>query len=269
LNVAQADDIVYVQPGTNPGIPAFTIPDKVSVLSTGPVQTIETVQLGTFQLPLSGSGIFPTVTGTVTMGNVTTLSGFAITNATGNGIQGANIRNVTIRDNRIANSTEQGINLTNVAGTSAIANNTITNSGLGGIFVSASGNTQQELTVNTNTISGSGRQGIVVQASENAQQKVTANNNTLTNSAGQGIVLQADNNSRQDFISTNTTINRTSLDSKGEGGQGIFAQASGGAQQNVRLDSTQVSDSAVKVFSLPPLANLNNHRADKPSTSTV
>uniref|UniRef100_A0A7C3KD41 Inverse autotransporter beta-domain domain-containing protein n=1 Tax=Oscillatoriales cyanobacterium SpSt-418 TaxID=2282169 RepID=A0A7C3KD41_9CYAN len=41
LAVAQPDDIVYVQPGTNPGIPTFTIPDRVQVLSTGPVQRNE------------------------------------------------------------------------------------------------------------------------------------------------------------------------------------------------------------------------------------
>jgi parallel beta-helix repeat protein len=92
------------------------------------------------------------VNGTATLGNNTTLSGFAITNATGSAIQGTSIQNVTIRDNRITNPSEQGINLTDVAGTSLIANNTITGSRLGGIFVSASGNTQQELNVNSNTI---------------------------------------------------------------------------------------------------------------------
>jgi hypothetical protein len=244
LNLAQSSDIVYVQSGTNPGIPAFAIPDGVSVLSTAVPQTIDTVEFSSLRLPLSGSGVFPEVRGTVTLGNNTTLSGFAIANATGNAIQGTNIRNVTIQDNRITNATEQGINLTNVAGTSLIANNTITNSGFGGIFVSASGTTQQELSVNSNTISGSGRQGIFVQASENAQQKLTANNNSVSNSVGQGIFLQANNNSRQDVAIANSTITRTTLDSNSEGGQGMFAQANSGAQQTLRLENTQVSDSA-------------------------
>jgi hypothetical protein len=244
LNLAQSGEIVYVQAGTNPGIEAFKIPDGVSVLSTSVAQSIDTVGFSTLRLPLSGSGVFPVVNGTVTLGNNTTLSGFAITNAIGSAIQGTSIQNVTIRDNRITNPSEQGINLTDVAGTSLIANNTITGSRLGGIFVSASGNTQQKLNVNSNTISDSGRQGIFVQASENAQQKFTANSNTVSNSVGQAIFLQTNNNSRQDVAIANSTISRTTVDSQGEGGQGLFAQANSGAQQTVKLDNTQVSDSA-------------------------
>src|SRR5919202_3141790 len=244
LNLAQSGEIVYVQAGTNPGIGAFKIPDGVSVLSTAVPQSIDTVGFTALRLPLSGSGVFPVVNGTVTLGNNTTLSGFAIANATGSAIQGTSIQNVTIRDNRITNPSEQGINLTNVGGTSLIANNTITGSRLGGIFVSASGTTQQELNVNSNTISDSGRQGIFVQASENAQQKFTANSNTVSNSVGQAIFLQTNNNSRQDVGIANSTISRTTVDSQGEGGQGLFAQANSGAQQTLRLDSTQVSESA-------------------------
>jgi hypothetical protein len=244
LNVAQAGDIVYVQTGTNPGIPAFAIPDRVAVLSVAPPQTVDTVEFSSIRLPLSGSGAFPNVRGTVTLGNQTEVSGFAIANVTGNGIQGANIREVKIRDNQITNASEQGINLTNVAGTSLIANNTITNSGNQGIFVAASGTTQQELTVNSHTINGSARQGVFVQASENAQQKVTGNNNTVSNSSGQGIFLQANNNSQQNISLTNTTINKTTRDSNGEGEQGLFAQANGGAQQQVTVNNTQVIDSA-------------------------
>jgi hypothetical protein len=244
LNIAQSDEIVYVQTGTNPGIPAFTIPDGVSVLSVAPPQFIDTVEFSTVQLPLSGTGVYPEVTGTVTMGNNTTLSGFALANIIGSAIQGTSIRNVTIRDNRITNPSEQGINLIDVAGTSLIANNTITNSGNQGLFVSASGSTQQALTVNSNTISGSGRQGIFVQASENAQQTFTADSNTVRNSTGQGVFLQANNNSQQTVTLTNSTITNTTRDSNGEGGQGLFTQANSGAQQTLNLNNTQVSESA-------------------------
>src|SRR5919202_2013338 len=244
LNLAQSGEIVYVQSGTNPGIPAFKIPDGVSVLSVAVAQSIDTVGFSSLRLPLSGSGVFPVVNGTVTLGNNTTLSGFAVANATGSAIQGTSIQNVTIRDNRITNPSEQGINLTNVGGTSLIANNSLTGCRRGGIFVSASGTAQQELNVNSNTISDSGRQGIFLQASENAQQKFTANSNTVSNSVGQAIFLQTNNNSRQDVAIANSTISRTTVDSQGEGGQGLFAQANSGAQQTVKLDNTQVSDSA-------------------------
>ncbi|MEQ9149125.1 MAG: hypothetical protein RLP13_12660, partial [Cytophagales bacterium] len=40
---------------TPPEIPGFTIPDGVSVLSTAPVQEIETVTFGRIPLPQSGT----------------------------------------------------------------------------------------------------------------------------------------------------------------------------------------------------------------------
>ena len=244
LNVAQSNDIVYVQSGTNPGIPAFTIPDGVSVLSTGPVQRIDTVQLKAVQLPLSGSGNFPTVTGTISLGNDTTLSGFAIANAVGSGVQGTNIQNVTIQDNRITNPTQQGINLIGVTGTSAIANNTITNSGLQGIFVQAFGSNQQEILASSNTISGSGSQGIFIQAAEGARQKFTANGNTVSGSNGQGIFAQASGSTTQELAINNSRVDSTRVGSDGTGGQGIFVQSANQAQQNITVDGSTVSNSA-------------------------
>jgi len=241
--VAQADNIVYVQSGTNPGISAFTIPDGVAVLSTALPRIIDTVEFGTVQLALSGSGLFPEVTGTVTLGNDTTLSGFAIANVTGNAIEATNLQNVTILDNRITNPTAQGIILSNVTGTSVIASNSITNSGLAGIFVSTSGTTQQELTLTSNTISGSGSQGIFFQVAEDAQQQATLSNNTVSNSIGQGIFIEASGNTQQNLAIDNSTINSTSLSSDGSGGQGIFAQASGEAQQTFSINNSQINDS--------------------------
>jgi hypothetical protein len=244
LNVAQPDDIVYVQAGTNPGIPAFEIPDGVAVLSVAPPQTIDTVEFSRLRLPLSGSGEYPEVRGTVTMGNDTTLSGFAITDVTGSAIQGTSIRNVTIGDNRITNPSEQGINLINVAGTSAIANNTITNSGSEGIFVQASGATQQDLTATNNTISGSGKAGIFVQGAENARAKLTANGNQVSGSTGQGIFAQASGTTQQELNISNSSVTNTSRGSDGTGGQGVFVQVAENAQQQFTANNNTVSDSA-------------------------
>lgn len=137
LAIAQPNDIVYVQAGTNPGIPAFTIPNGVQVLSTGPVQRIDTVQLGNIQLLGSGTGVLPTVTGTVaagngivTMGSDSVLSGFAIQVAGSeqvNGIKGTNVNNVTIRDNTITNAFSEGIFLENATGKVLISNNIVRN----------------------------------------------------------------------------------------------------------------------------------------------
>jgi hypothetical protein len=135
---ASANDIIYVF--NNGTISPFTIPDRVQILSSGPVQVVDTIQLGNFTLPLSGSGNFPTVTGdvgagngVVTLGNNTVLSGFQITvsdeSTSGDGIRGIigqNVSNVDINNNTVANAIGEGIYLNNVTGTAIITNNTVT-----------------------------------------------------------------------------------------------------------------------------------------------
>ena len=75
--VGDGNDIVYVSAnGTEIVLEPFAIPDNVRVFSDGPLQEIETAQLGTVQLPGSGTGVLPVVLGTVTRGNNTELSGF-------------------------------------------------------------------------------------------------------------------------------------------------------------------------------------------------
>jgi len=190
LAVAQPDDIVYVQPGTNPGIPAFTIPDRVQVLSNGPIQRIDTVELGNTILPLSGAGVLPSVVGTVSLGNRTTLSGFAISTANGPGILGNNISQVTVRDNAIANTAAEGILLNNVQGQVAITDNTIQQSQAEGISLN---NTQGQvdllLTRNQITNNGVGApdgDGVNLELRNNATGTFTITNNTIANNSGLG-----------------------------------------------------------------------------------
>ncbi|NEP09848.1 MAG: hypothetical protein F6K14_06420, partial [Symploca sp. SIO2C1] len=269
IDVAQTGNIVYVQFGENSGIPAFTIPDGVSVLSTGPIQQISAsfnnlagvslFDTGVMneQLPLSGSGNLPTVTGTITLGNDTTLSGFAIANVAGNGIQGNSIQNFTIRDNEITNATGEGINLANISGTSIVSNNQITNSGAAGVFAQTAGNTQQELTINSNTISGSGQQGINL---DNISGTSIVSNNQITNSAAAGIFAQTAGNNQQELtINSNTisgsgqqginldNIGGTSIVSNNQitssGAEGIFAQTAGNTQQQLTLDNNTINGS--------------------------
>lgn len=127
INATRSDgnDIIYVQAGTNPGIPAFTIGSRVQVLSTVPKQLLNTVEFGQIQLPLSGVGILPKVIDTVTMGNDSVLSGFAITGATGAGIVARNINNAVIRDNTLSSATTAGLLLENTSGIITITNNKI------------------------------------------------------------------------------------------------------------------------------------------------
>jgi hypothetical protein len=159
LNATRSDgnDIVYVQAGTNPGIPAFTIPNRVQVLSTGPVQTIPGQLAGQsfpqFPLPLSGSGTYPRVTNTVTMGSDTILSGFAITSPIGPGVTFNNVNSVQIRDNRIANTGDSGI-LGNGVANATLLRNTITAARNQGVYLQNVGTANVTDNTVTNTIAG-------------------------------------------------------------------------------------------------------------------
>ncbi len=190
---AQSDGngIVYVQSGTNPGTAGFTVPNKVQVLSTGPVQTINTTQLGSINLPGSGVGVgatssvgaaglpgtvsltnLPKVTGTITLaanGSDQVLSGFAVTNTTTglSGIIGTNNTNATIANNQVI------IPLT--------APNTAT------------------------SIVTANRGILLTGANSTANGQTTIDNNVVNNAIGEGIRLE--NVSGKAFITRNTVAN--------------------------------------------------------------
>ncbi len=214
---SDGNDIVYVQAGTNPGIPAFTIPDRVQVLSTGVVQQVPATISGqvfpTYQLPLSGSGTLPNVNGTITMRSDTVLSGFNITSATGAGVTFSNVGRVEIRDNIIRNTADagilgngatnlnllrneiiaarnQGVYVQNV-GTANVTDNRI----IGAIAGTTSINTPitGDITIGSITIPNPGSiiplpsgQGIVI-ATTTGNTNITRN--TVTGTGTQGIVL--------------------------------------------------------------------------------
>lgn len=122
--------IVYVQAGSNPGIPGFTIPDGVQVLSAAPVQRLNTRELGVVRLPLSGTGVRPRIADSVFMGENTTLAGFDITGSRGAAVVVSNVGDVTIRQNRLASAIAAGILLENTTGTITIADSTVTANGV-------------------------------------------------------------------------------------------------------------------------------------------
>ncbi|MBD2676566.1 MULTISPECIES: S-layer family protein [Nostoc] len=136
LAVAKADNVIYVRSNPTTVFPPFAIPDGVRVFSSGPLQIVDVKNLGVVTLPLSGSGIHPTITGAVptgngliTLGNNTVISGFNIQipgTDDARGVKGTNISNVRILDNKITNAFSEGIYLENVTGTLEIARNTIT-----------------------------------------------------------------------------------------------------------------------------------------------
>lgn len=153
--VGDGNDVVYVDGDANVAIPAFTIPDRVQVLSQGPVQTLAGLPFPGFEsrsvrlpfspslnfdngiavvLPFSGDGNFPAITNGVTLGNRTVLVGFQINDAAGDAIAGTNISNAELRNNTITNAGGRGIALNNVGGSVVLFDNIIRNTTAQGIF---------------------------------------------------------------------------------------------------------------------------------------
>jgi Right handed beta helix region/Inverse autotransporter, beta-domain len=246
LAVAQPNDIVYVQPGTNPGIPAFTIPNDVQVLSTGPIQRINTLELGNLQLPLSGAGTLPNVLGTVTMGNRSTLSGFAISTTSGAGIVGNNISQITVRDNAIANTAAEGIRLTNVQGAVAITDNTIRQATLDGTALD-NNQGQVDLTIARNQILNNGTgtangNGVNVNLRNGATGTGTIIDNTITGNRQNGIALSLENSAQGTFNLSRNTISNNKLN-------GVGLLLSNDASGQFNLDSSTIANNQFKGLS--------------------
>lgn len=153
--VGDGNDVVYVDGNNGVAIPAFAIPDRVQVLSQGPVQTLAGLPFPGFasravrlpfspstnfangiavELPFSGDGIFPSIENGVTLGNRTVLAGFQINGAAGDAIAGTNVSNAELRNNTITNAGGRGIALNNVGGSVVLFDNIIRNTAVQGIF---------------------------------------------------------------------------------------------------------------------------------------
>ncbi len=264
LAVAQPNDIVYVQPGTNPGIPTFTIPDGVQVWSTGPNQFINTVELGNLQLPLSGAGVLPTVTGTVTMGNNTGLSGFAIATTTGPGILANNVGQFVIRDNAIANTAGAGIQLNNVQGQVQIFDNSIQQAQNNGIALDNAGG-QVDLLLTRNQITNNGGSsvdgdGVNLTLRNGATGNFTVTNNAIANNSSSGglangIEVQQFDSSSGNFTVADNTITGNQLNgisiSQESTAQGTFNVARNNLSSNgLNGFEALLSDSAQGTFNL-------------------
>lgn len=211
------NDIVYVAQGSNPGIPAFTILDNVQVLSRGPVQQIavaplqsqispsNTLNLGTVQLPFSGTGTIPQVNGTVTMENDTVLSGFDVNVDGGPALVVNNITNATVKGSTLTstNSTTDGITIDGVTGTFNLSDTqvTITNPANNGITVANVDPATGEVQINAKSGSKIIGRGVVL-----------GNNTTLSGFEIDftGTAIQA-NNVQNIRIKNNRTANGTGI----------------------------------------------------------
>lgn len=259
--IGDGNDIVYVDGAANVDIPAFAIPDRVRVLSRGPVQRIAGLPFPAFSrgnirlpfapannfdtgvvvdLPLSGDGNFPIITGggpdLVTLGNRTTLAGFQIQNAPGNGIVGRSVRSVELRNNVITNSGERGIFLDDVGGSAILFDNIVT--GSQGTLANNSGqglyirNTTTENTL-TATVNGfqleNNRVGLEVTAEGDGT------------SFPSQVVNIAPSNPDNTSLGTNNNIALTNSSSNNTD-DGIRAIALNGGSQEVRISDSLISN---------------------------
>jgi len=245
LTVASADtgsNIVYVS--GNSTIAPFTVAAGDSVLSSGPVQLLDTAQFAGVRLPGSGTGILPIVTGTVpansgiiTLNSNSVLSGFDVrpTGTDARGIRAASVSGVTIRDNRVTGGSREGIYLENVSGTNTVRNNTITNSTIG-IATTLAGTTIGTVQIQNNSITQA-RTGIDLRVSENATLTSNVSGNTVTgsNTANEGIILRAfDNAKGTTTISSNQVSNVA---------RGLALEASGNATPVVTVSGNTINAS--------------------------
>lgn len=271
LNATRSDgnDIVYVDRGRNPNIPAFSIPDRVQVLSQGPTQILAGMPFPGFprrdvRLPFSptenfGNGIlvrlpfsndrrFPRIqdsapTDLVTLGNRTVLSGFQITNANGNGISGDSLTNVELRDNIITNAAERGIFLNNIADSVILFDNVISGSqgsvGSGqGILIRDNFNDSVEVSIARQQLSNN-RVGLEINASGDAAQRqgssqtVSITDTTIENNREQGLQLNADTFGNQIVRFENGNI-------RSNGAQGVRLQAINSGSQELTVEGSTI-----------------------------
>jgi trimeric autotransporter adhesin len=267
---SDGNDIVYVDRGSNPAIPAFTIPDRVQVFSQGPVQFLAGLPFPGFprtrvrlpfspvpnyddgilvRLPLSGDRNFPRIQGgsadLVTMGDRTTLAGFQLLDATGNGIVANNVTDIELRSNTITNAGERGIFLNNVAGSVVMFDNTVTASrgGAGsgqGILIRNNIDAAIEVTMNRQRLENQ-RVGLELLSegdrtrSIEPQQNISIRNMTIANSREQGLRIQSDGPGNQQLSFRNGEI-------RNNGAQGVSIQAANTASQEVYLDQSSISN---------------------------
>ncbi|MFP4123061.1 MAG: right-handed parallel beta-helix repeat-containing protein [Coleofasciculus sp.] len=260
---SQGNDIVYVQEGTNPGIPAFTIPDQVQVLSTAPIQELDTIEFGRVQLPLSDAGVFPQVMDTVTLGNNTVLSGFTITGVTNPGIVARGIQNGEVRDSMITSSSQAGVLLENTGGFISFTNSAIAGNGVPSLSVTsvndvAIANTTLTSTnsatagISLDTVSGNfDISDSTITITNPTDNGIFATNiqGTTTISANTGSQITTEGNQAGIFLSDSTgTINLSGVTVESTGGAVVeVSNINNGAIANSTFTSTNSATAGISL----------------------
>ena len=265
---ANADNIIFVQEGNAGG--GFTLPDGVQVRSVGPIQELNT-QLGEVILPGSGSGNLPTVTGQVTIGNNTLVSGLEIDPTKfENGVEAASAaqelvngieargQNITLEDNVIAN-VDTGINLPDIDGTVAIVRNQISNTTGDGIFFDdINGTDNVTVTVANNTLNTIGAEGIEFGLIEgDATANITVANNQITDAQLDSIFFDdIEANAVATITVSENVIDAENVDPLIAGGDGIeIDNIENNANATITVANNQISNVAFEGIEFGDIEN--------------
>jgi trimeric autotransporter adhesin len=204
-----------------------TLAPGTRLLSSGPVQAIDTLNGGRLTLPFSGSdptlSAIPQIHGTVFLSSGSTLSGYRVTGPTGPSLAqfngpaadllaqapGSQVRDIRI-DNNVLVGGNIGVNLFNVAGNVDIVNNRLQNQNLTGINVQAQHDDTASIRITDNVVGGSGLNGIYMTVNDvlgmRAKVDTTIQRNQISNTGNAGISITAGASSRLDASIANNSV---------------------------------------------------------------
>ncbi|TVQ52597.1 MAG: hypothetical protein EA366_13985 [Spirulina sp. DLM2.Bin59] len=273
--VANKNTIVYVQNVRQPATTTVNVPENVRLWSTGPLQRIDTREMGNVILPLSQSGIFPHIHTTVNMRSGSHLAGFTIQPAEGdNGVTGNQVRDLIIRENRITTTGDHAVavNLNNVSGTMTLTANQINTSGDSAHGVSLQQTeahlTAATLTGNQISTSGNSAHGFYTRTRNDQSRidQITLTGNQLATQGEKSHGLFA-------FIDTSSvlrdlTIHRSTATTQANQAHGIFAFArTGGRIENVFIHESTARTEGNQANGIILFANEAGSRLDRVTLS--
>ncbi len=244
-SASASNDVIYVFPGdgTTTGMDSgITLKSNQQFLGSGVAQPLQTAQ-GFIVIP-SLSATTPIITNTagdgVSLADSATLRGIDVLTATGNGVSGSSLNQLTIDLCTIRDSGARGISLTQaVDGTINLTRSSVIQNTTDGVQISASSNAAVAVNVDDCILSLNGivsGNGLNLLSSDNATYIASLKGSEFNLNLNQGLNLTSSSNadSQLSFVIENSQFNTNSQG-------GILAPFSGSAPIFVSLKQSQVS----------------------------